>query len=212
MKRVLFCTALMALAGASVMHSQATANVASDVAPQNASMGVAPAAPTNLRFVSGAAASISVRAGSPQNGAVGAAFGLPLSAIVLDAKGIPVFGQMVTFTVTSANGASGTFASGSSATAVTDGSGVATAPTFTANGVLGDYTVSAVVAGASNTASFALTEHDGGRSGGQHELGQRHTRGDQISAPTVRPEASRAILPCRAFTPISAIRVPCTRR
>jgi Zn-dependent metalloprotease len=64
----------------------------------------------------------------------------PLRAVVLDINGTPISGQAVTFTAPS-SGPGGTFAG--STTVVTDASGLATAPAFTANSELGAYTVSA---------------------------------------------------------------------
>ena len=53
------------------------------------------------------------------------------------------------------SGASATF--GGSATVTTNASGIATAPTLTANGTAGSYTVTASVAGVTTPASFSLT-------------------------------------------------------
>ncbi len=70
-----------------------------------------------------------------QSATVGTAFGTPLSVTLLDAFNNPVQGVQVTFTAPTGSGiASGTFAS--SATVTTNSQGVATAPTFTANGVV----------------------------------------------------------------------------
>ena len=68
----------------------------------------------------------------------------------------------MTFTAPS-SGASGTF-SGSS-TVTTNSSGVATAPTFTANSTAGTYTVTASVAGVATPASFSLTNTSVGATG-----------------------------------------------
>ena len=59
------------------------------------------------------------------------------------------------------SGASGTFAGTgtATATAVTNSSGVATAPAFTANGTAGSYTVTASVSGVGTPASFSLTNN-----------------------------------------------------
>ena len=68
----------------------------------------------------------------------------------------PVSGALVTFTAPS-NGASGTFSNGSTtATAVTDSNGDATAPPFTANNVAGSYKVTARTTGLDNTVVFDL--------------------------------------------------------
>ena len=61
-----------------------------------------------------------------------------------------------------ASGASGTFAGNSiTATSVTDGTGTATAPTFTANSTLGVYGVAATAPGVGARANFALTNSSG---------------------------------------------------
>jgi hypothetical protein len=103
----------------------------------------------------GPAASIVASGGTPQATLVNSAFRSPLRAKVTDASGVAVPGLTVTF-VAPASGASGAFA-GNQNTAVTDGTGVATSPTLTANGVAGVYHVTASVGGVSGTATFLLT-------------------------------------------------------
>ena len=88
--------------------------------------------------------------GTPQLGTIGFAFPSPLQVTVKDAGGAPVAGAVVIFAVPS-SGASATL---SSATAITDGFGVASV-TATANPVPGAYTVTATVGALS--ASFSLT-------------------------------------------------------
>ena len=103
------------------------------------------------------AASITAAAGGTQTATVGSAFGTALQAKVLDGSGLPVSGVPVTFAAPS-GGASATFVGGSRMTVVsTDGSGVATAPTLTANAVPGTYAVSATAAAVATGASFSLT-------------------------------------------------------
>jgi len=76
---------------------------------------------------------------------------------VKDTGNNPLQGQTVLFTAPAA-GASGTFAGGGvTATAVTNASGIAVAPAFTANATPGNYTVTATIAGAASGANFALT-------------------------------------------------------
>ncbi len=105
----------------------------------------------------GPAASITATAGTPQNTLVGQAFATPLQATVRDSGGTPVFGVTVTFTVTANAGTSGTFpGNATSATAVTNINGQATAPTLTANNVGGTFTVNATV-GKVGPAVFNLT-------------------------------------------------------
>ena len=100
--------------------------------------------------------SIAATAGTPQVADVGAPFTTALQAIVKDVNG-PVQGANVTFTATS-TGASGTFPGNLTAiAAVTNVSGIATAPAFTANATAGNYMVTATVDGAASPADFALT-------------------------------------------------------
>ncbi|MGI8988155.1 MAG: beta strand repeat-containing protein, partial [Bryobacteraceae bacterium] len=96
---------------------------------------------------------------TPQSTFIGSPFANALQATVQDASGNPVGGVTVTFAAP-ASGASGTFAGGgntATATAPTNASGVATAPTFTANAIVGGYTVNASVAGVAAPAMFNLT-------------------------------------------------------
>lgn len=97
--------------------------------------------------------------GTPQGTRVGSDFATALQAGVRDEDNQPLAGVEVTFT-TPASGPSGTFAGGAStATATTDASGVATAPTLTANDTSGSWTVSAAAVGAAGSASFSLTNN-----------------------------------------------------
>jgi hypothetical protein len=98
---------------------------------------------------------------SPQSAVVGTAFAVPLAVDVRNAAGTLVQGVSVTFTAPS-SGPSGTFRGDLSAMVVSDAAGRATAPTFTANGVAGRYTVAAVAAGGTNpSASFSLANSPG---------------------------------------------------
>ncbi|HXA18384.1 MAG TPA: lamin tail domain-containing protein [Thermoanaerobaculia bacterium] len=102
-----------------------------------------------------ATASISSTGGTPQSAIVGNAFAATLQATVRDAGNTPISGTGVTFTAP-ASGASGTFSNGTTtASVITDGSGVATSPVFTANATAGPYSVTA--ASASFTTTFSLT-------------------------------------------------------
>ncbi len=93
---------------------------------------------------------------TPQSAAAGSAFADALAVTVTDSGGKPVAGVSVTFTAPS-SGASGTFqGGGASFTAMTNSSGIATAPAFTANAAAGTYSVTATSAGLP-TVSFALT-------------------------------------------------------
>jgi FG-GAP-like repeat/FG-GAP repeat len=88
----------------------------------------------------GAAALISIVAGDNQTAGLGSAFATALAVKITDQYQNPVSGASVTFAAP-ASGASGSFAG--TATAVTNASGVATAPAFTANNTTGSYMVSA---------------------------------------------------------------------
>jgi len=108
---------------------------------------------------------------TPQSAAISTAFAVPL-AVLVQTGGIPTSGVSVVFAAP-ATGASGTFASNSTATEtdVTGANGVATASAFTANTSTGAYVVSATVtavtpvdfnltntpSGTSNNYSFYLT-------------------------------------------------------
>jgi hypothetical protein len=93
---------------------------------------------------------------TPQSAAAGSAFANALAVTVTDSGGKPVAGVSVTFTAPS-SGASGTFQGGGTTfSAPTNSSGIATAPAFTANAAAGTYSVTATAAGLS-TVSFALT-------------------------------------------------------
>jgi hypothetical protein len=110
---------------------------------------------------------VAATATTPQTVVVGTALGMPLAVIVTDADtGKPVAGVTVTFSVTikPQNIPSGIFTGGvnnelntmNSVDVNTDKNGLATAPTFTANGVLGNYAVIARLAGVPSV-SFKLT-------------------------------------------------------
>ena len=103
-------------------------------------------------------ASITVTAGSGQSTLVNTAFGTDLKATVKDQNGVGVPNVSVTFTAPT-TAASGIFTGGTNTIIeVTNGSGVATAPTFTANGTVGGpYTVTATVSGVITQANFSLT-------------------------------------------------------
>jgi len=87
---------------------------------------------------------------------VSTAFTTALQATLKDANNNPVSGVTVTFTAPSA-GATAAFSGSATAAVMTNASGIATAPTLTANSQAGAYTVTAVVAGVSTPASFNLT-------------------------------------------------------
>ena len=107
--------------------------------------------------VPGSPASIWAWGGTPQRTAPHSSFEGSVATAVLDSVGSPVENASVTFTAP-ASGATGTFAdTGTSTTTATTGvSGVATAASFTANGDMGEYVVSATTAGVAGTADFLM--------------------------------------------------------
>jgi hypothetical protein len=106
----------------------------------------------------GAPASLTATAGTGQSATVGKAFATAFQATVKDASNNLLSGVSVTFAAP-ASGASGTF--GGAATVLTNASGVATAPAFTANTVTGAYNVTATVTGVSTPANFSSTNTAG---------------------------------------------------
>jgi hypothetical protein len=81
-----------------------------------------------------------------------------MKTLVLDASGEPVEGASVTFAMnTTAGGPGASFPGGNAqATVLTNPSGIATSPAFTANTTWGRFTASAAVAGAAELATYAL--------------------------------------------------------
>lgn len=113
-----------------------------------------------ITATNGPASTISATSGTPQSATVSATFSAPLVATVLDSHGFPVPGVTVTFTAPP-SGASGSFSGSSTTTAVTNASGVATSPTFTANNIPGTYNVVATAPGVAAPVNFALTNTQG---------------------------------------------------
>ena len=119
--------------------------------------------PATVIITAGAAPAtlISASAGTPQSALVNQPFCAPLSALVTDSNKNPLSGVTVTFTAPS-NGAGGTFATGGvTATGVTNTSGIAVSPVFTANANTGGYSVSASAQGVTTPATFSLTNTTG---------------------------------------------------
>jgi hypothetical protein len=107
-------------------------------------------------------ASVQVQAGNNQSATVGTAFTNVLQAVVRDAANVVIPNQSVTFTAPG-SGASGTFANNTNTTThSTNGSGIASATTFTANNTPGQYLVSATAGAAS--VNFTLTNLAGAAS------------------------------------------------
>ena len=109
--------------------------------------------------VAGAATKVATTSGSGQTAAINTAFVTPLTATIEDAASNPVLtaGTTVIFSAPS-SGASGTFAvSGTrTVTVLTNGSGVATATTYSSNSVAGGYSV-AVTSSGLTAATFGET-------------------------------------------------------
>ena len=116
--------------------------------------GVGTLASFNLTNNRGVAYTVIATRGSGQNTPINTVFAVTLQAAVKDVGGNGIPGEAVTFAAPTA-GAGGAFTG--SATAVTDSSGVATSPPFTANGLVGAYNVTASVAGITSAATFTLT-------------------------------------------------------
>jgi hypothetical protein len=119
--------------------------------------GAVASANFSLMNVVGGPATILTTSGALQNVPVNST-AAQLIATVEDFRAQPVGGVTVTFTAPS-SGPSGTFATtpqSITATAITNASGEATAPTFTANDMTGTYTLSATVAGVDGPANFLL--------------------------------------------------------
>ncbi len=119
--------------------------------------GIATPASFDLTNIAGAVHSIVSSLGTPQNAMVNTTFTTPLGVTVNDAGNNPIGGITVTFSAPG-SGASATFASGVAAN--TDASGYAQIDAI-ANSVAGNYIITASVAGATATASFALTNTAG---------------------------------------------------
>jgi hypothetical protein len=111
----------------------------------------------SVGVAAGTPAMVATWNGTPQSTATGTMFQVALVAVVRDANTNGVQGVTVTFSAPAGSGPGATFGGSSTATAVTDSSGAAIAPTLTANAVSGSYTVVATVAGVSGSAMFNLS-------------------------------------------------------
>ena len=139
-------TSPLLIAGSTVGTFTVTATVSGVTAPVTFTLTNIASAPSTL----------TVGTGSSQNTELGTAFAIPLAVTVTDVNGNDVVGASVTFSAPT-SGPGGVFAGyGRTAVVLTDSSGVATAPDFSADQVAGGYIVTASVAGLSSEASFAL--------------------------------------------------------
>ncbi len=116
--------------------------------------GVTGAADFNLTNTPGAPKTITAVSGPPLNAPINTSYGNLLQAEVVDAYGNPVANIPVTFAAPLA-GPSGTF--DALTTVPTNALGIATAPAFTANHILGTFTVTATAVGVASSADFTLT-------------------------------------------------------
>jgi chitinase len=101
-------------------------------------------------------------AGTPQSAMVNKNFTVALRATVTDAYANPVAGVPVTFRAPTW-GATAAFSGSASVTVMTDASGLAIAPTLTANGTAGSYSMIASAEDALVPAVFSLTNITHGR-------------------------------------------------
>ncbi|MGA7316946.1 MAG: Ig-like domain repeat protein, partial [Silvibacterium sp.] len=125
------------------------------------SLGTAAVSNTDTATVLQVPASMSINTGNNQSAAIGTAFAAALSVTVKDAGGVVIPSFNVTFTATTGgNGQSGIFSNSTNTIQVaTNGSGIASPGTFTANSKVGSYSVAATAGSAS--ATFNLTNTAG---------------------------------------------------
>jgi hypothetical protein len=137
-----------------------TANHVAGTFVASASAPGAPGVDFTLRNRAGRAASIALGAASGESTAIGTRFAVPLALTVSDRFGNRVSGAAVVFSAPR-HGASGHFLVAShrgalAVTAKTNKRGIAVAPAFVANKIVGGYLVHATVKGSSARGSFAL--------------------------------------------------------
>lgn len=109
---------------------------------------------TPATITPGAVTTVTANNPFQQNTVINSPFASTLSVTVTTA-GTPVVGATVTFSAPGA-GAGGNFGGSTTATGTTDSTGLATSPTFTANGTVGTYNVIASVASTTSTALFNM--------------------------------------------------------
>jgi len=141
-------TVLHSYFGAEIHQGQGSTVFVASGYPEMAGRG------SDVVMLSTSGAMIVPLAGTPQSAPVNTAFPVALQVQVVDGLGNPMSGVSVTFNVPVA-GPGGSFAG--SATVVTNASGIATAPVFTANGLAGSYLIVATAPGIPNSGNFVLT-------------------------------------------------------
>ena len=152
-----FNSAAVVISGSTVTDSTGTVSVTAN-APSNAAAGTYRVTATaggltatfTLTIKTPQPVVMSIASGSPQTGAVGYQFGLPLTVLVTDGWGNPRSGVVATY-IPPTSGASAALSAG---TALTDANGNASV-TATANNSQGNYNVTASVGGI--TVNFLLT-------------------------------------------------------
>jgi len=138
----------------------ASANVTlgAAVGAQTFSATMAQGSPATVTYSANAAASvgapsvISIAAGSNQSGVVNTALGNPITALVVDANGLPVSGVPVTFAVASGGGSIST-----STTVSTNSNGNASASVVLGNSVGAQTYTATMPSGLTKTATFNMT-------------------------------------------------------
>jgi hypothetical protein len=128
--------------------------------------GTSSRATSVLRNLAGRATTITAGVASGESTPVGRRFPVPLAVTAGDRYGNPVRGAIVEFTAPP-RGVSGRFSvsrrrTTRSISLKTNGNGIAVAPPFTANDLVGGYIVRATVKGTTARAAFALVNAPGG--------------------------------------------------
>ncbi|GGP25043.1 PQQ-binding-like beta-propeller repeat protein [Silvimonas amylolytica] len=155
--------------------------------------------------LSAASTNLAIFAGTPQSTAVGTAFGTALQAQIKDSSNNPVSGVTVTFSAPT-TGASAAFSGQSTATAVTNASGIATAPTLTANSTAGNYNVTASAPGAAANVSYNLTNTAASSNTASISSGSLQS----ATINTAFPDTLQVVVKNSSNTPVSGVSVTFT--
>ena len=152
-----------------------------------AAAGTLSATSDSFQIAPAAAMNIAVFDGNGQTAAVGTAYSEPFRASVKDAFGNPVSNVSVTFNAP-ASGASASFAGPT--TVNTDALGIAAAPAATANGTPGTFQVTATTSGATQPATFNLTNV----AASANKLGYKQQPTDTAAAQPITPPVTVQLL------------------